>query len=136
MQKFLTLEFLPRNVDLALLVLRLWLGGSMLALHGWGKLNNLLAGSSRFPDVFGIGSTPTLFLAVLTEVLGSLFLILGLWTRPAALALLVTMAVAFFLAHQMNLTDRTNNGELAFIYLAGFVVLVLTGAGKYSADRK
>lgn len=136
MQKFLTLDFLPRNVDLALLILRVWLGGSMLALHGWGKLNNLLSGSSRFPDVFGIGPMPTLFLAVLTEVLGSILLILGLWMRPAAFALMTTMAVAFILAHKMNLTERANNGELAFIYLAGFVVLLVAGAGKYSVDKK
>lgn len=135
MQKFLTLDFLPRNVDLTLLLLRLWLGGSMLALHGWGKLNGLLSGSTKFPDVFGIGAMPTLFLAVLTEVLGSLFLILGLWTRPAALALAVTMAVAFALAHGMKLTGP-GNGEMAFIYLAGFVALVVAGAGKYSVDRK
>lgn len=135
MQKFLTLEFLPRSPDLALLMLRLWLGGAMIALHGWGKLNNLLSGSSRFPDLFGLGSLPTLALAVVAEVAGSLLLILGLWTRPAALALGVTMAVAFFLAHDGKLTGQ-GNGELAFIYLAGYVVLLLTGAGKFSVDKK
>ncbi len=135
MQKFLTLEFLPRSPDLALLLLRLWLGGAMIALHGWGKLNGLLSGNSRFPDIFGIGATPTLAMAVLTEVAGSILLMLGLWTRPAALALGITMAIAFFLAHGGRLTGQ-GNGELAFINLAGYVVLLLTGAGKFSVDKK
>lgn len=135
MQKFLHLEFIPRSPDAALLLLRVWLGLSMLALHGWGKLNGLFSGNSRFPDVLGIGSTPALALAVLAEVAGSVLLILGLWTRLASLLLVVTMAVAFFIAHGAKLSGQ-GNGELAFIYLAGFLVLLLTGAGKFSIDRK
>jgi putative oxidoreductase len=135
MQKFLHLEFIPRSADVALLVLRLWIGLSMAWLHGWGKLQNLLSGTSKFPDVFGIGSMPTLALAVLAEFFCALLLVVGLWTRLAALFLVVTMAVAFFIAHGAKLSGQ-GNGELAFVYLGGYLVLLLAGAGKFSVDKK
>jgi putative oxidoreductase len=135
MQKFLHLEFIPRSADVALLVLRLWIGLSMAWLHGWGKLQNLLSGTSKFPDVLGIGSLPTLALAVLAEFFCALLLVVGLWTRLAALFLVVTMAVAFFIAHGAKLSGQ-GNGELAFVYLGGYLVLLLAGAGKFSVDKK
>ena len=135
MQKLLHLEFIPRSVDTALLVLRVWLGASMIALHGWGKLMNLFSGNVRFPDIFGIGSVPTVMLAILAEVVAAAFVVLGLWTRFAALLLVITMSVAFFMAHGAKLSGQ-GNGELAFVYLAGFVTLMLAGAGKFSIDKK
>ena len=39
--RFLRLDFIPAGVDLGLLALRLWLGLSLLVLHGWGKLSTL-----------------------------------------------------------------------------------------------
>lgn len=135
MQKFLHLEFVPRSVDGALFVLRVWLGLSMILLHGWGKLNGLLSGTSKFPDILGIGATPALAMAVFAEFLCSLLVIVGLWTRLASLMLVITMSVAFFVAHGAKLSGP-GNGELAFVYLAGYVVLLLAGAGKFSVDRK
>lgn len=135
MKKFLTLEFIPRSADLALLVLRVWLGASMLSLHGWGKLLGLINGTSKFPDIFGIGAMPVLIVAIFAEFLCSAFLILGLWSRLAAFFLATTMGTAFFAAHGAKLSGP-GNGELAFVYLAGFVAILMAGAGRYSVDQK
>jgi len=135
MQKLLNLDFVPRSTDLALLVLRLWLGLAMAWLHGWGKLVNLIAGTSKFPDILGIGALPALLLAIFAEFFCSLLLVVGLWTRLAALLLLITMSVAFFMAHGAKLSGQ-GSGELAFVYLAGYVALLLAGAGKFSVDKK
>jgi putative oxidoreductase len=135
MQKFLRLEFVPSSPDLALLVLRIWLGLSMALLHGWGKLANLIGGTSKFPDILGIGAMPALGLAIFAEFFCSLLLVVGLWTRLAALALVITMSVAFFIAHGAKLSG-SGSGELAFVYLAGYFVLLLAGAGKFSFDKK
>ena len=135
MDKILRLEFIAQSPDLALLVLRLWLGVSMLWLHGWGKLMNLFAGKSFFADPLGIGKMPSFLLVILAEVGCSALLVLGLGTRLAALALAFTMGVAFFLVHDAKLTGL-NNGELAWIYLVGYVVLFIAGAGKFSLDKK
>lgn len=133
MKSYLQLKFLPCNPDLALLLLRLWLGLSMLVLHGWPKLQKLTGGSHEFADPFGIGALPSLVIAVATEVGGSILLVLGVFGRFAALMLASTMGVAWGITHQMKLSGP-GSGELAFIYLAGFIVIVLAGTGKYSAE--
>lgn len=135
MQKILRLEFIAQSPDLGLLVLRLWLGASMLWLHGWGKLMNLFAGKTSFSDPLGIGELPSFLLTILAEVGCSLLLMLGLGTRLAALALGFTMAVAFFVVHGTKFSGL-GNGELAWIYLVGYVVLFIAGAGKFSLDKK
>ncbi len=131
--KFLHLNFLPRSADLALLAVRLWFGGSMLLLHGWGKLMNFSTLAQKFADPFGIGKTASLSLAVLGEVVCAALLILGLFTRVAALGVGITMAVAFWFAHGGRLSG-TGNGELAFVYLGAFVALFVAGGGKFSVD--
>lgn len=131
----LQLDFLPRNPDVALLVLRLWLGLSLLILHGSGKLTGFSQMSGNFPDPLGVGSTASLALAVFAEVLCAALLVIGLFTRAAAAILAITMATACFLVHKGALSGP-NSGELAFIYLAGFVAVLIAGAGRFSVDGR
>lgn len=133
MKTLLSLNFLPRSPDLALLLLRLWLGLAILILHGWPKLLKLTSGVHDFPDPLHIGKVPSLTLAVVGEVAGGILLVLGLWGRFAALMLSVTMGVAWGMTHQMKLMGD-GNGELAFVYLSGFLVILLAGSGRYSVD--
>src|SRR5688500_3254580 len=124
--KFLLLNFLPRSTDLALLLLRVWYGASLVFLHGWAKLIGFSSMSSGFMDPLGIGKTPSLVLAIVGEVVCAAFLVLGLFTRFAAIGSGVTMAVAFWLIHGGKLKGD-NNGELAFVYLGVFVALFIAG---------
>lgn len=133
--RILRVDFLPHSADAALLILRLWLGLSMLLLHGWSKLAGFAEMAGKFPDPLGVGSRASLGLAVFGEVVCSVLLIFGLFHRLAALALASTMATAFFLVHQGVLTG-SKSGELAFVYLAGFVALLVAGAGRFSIDAK
>jgi len=131
----LRLDFLPASVDLGLLVLRVWVGASMLLLHGWGKLADYKKMPKGFYDPFGIGNEVSWGLAVFAEVVCATLLVLGLFTRFAALAGAITMSVAFFLFHKMALKE-TPSGELAFIYLAAFVTILLAGPGRFALDGK
>lgn len=138
--KFLQLDFIPRSTDLGLLVLRLWLGLTMLLNHGLMKLQNFDAIAPKFIALFGLSQRLSLGLAVFAEVVCSGLLILGLFTRIAALNLIVTMSVAFVIAHELRLYDvpgdpMKKSGELAFIYLAGYVALFFAGAGRLSVDN-
>lgn len=133
MQKFLRLEFIASSPDAGLLLLRLWLGGSMLWLHGWDKLAALFSGKLSFLDPLGIGEIPSFLFTVLAEAGCSVLLVLGLWTRWAALILAFTMGVAFFIVNSANLKG---SGELAWLYLGGCLVLFAAGAGKFSVDKK
>jgi putative oxidoreductase len=130
--------FAPGNdsfgASLALLLLRLWLGMTMLVNHGVDKLKGFSDHASGFPDPFGIGHSASLALVVFAEVVGSMLLITGLVTRFGALVLVVNMAVAFFVAHKASLSG-SHSGELAFIYLAGYMALLLAGGGRFSVDK-
>jgi putative oxidoreductase len=122
----------PTNV--ALLVLRLWLGLTMLINHGAEKLHKFSAMAPKFPDPLGVGHSLSLALVVFAEVAASLLLVSGLLTRFAAFVLAVNMAVAFFVAHKGQLSGE-HSGELAFIYLAGYITLLFAGGGRFSVDK-
>lgn len=132
---FLRLDFLPRSTDVGLLVLRLWIGLTMLLLHGWDKLANFEGYSKKFIGLFGLSQSFSLGLAVFAELFCSALLVLGLFTRFAALNLVITMCVAFFIAHKGALKGESS-GEMAFLYLATYVTLLIAGPGKFSADAK
>ena len=124
-------EFLK---DLGLLVLRVWLGLSMFLLHGWSKVEKYAGMSQGFPDPIGVGNAMSLNLAIFAEVPCALLLVLGLAARLVTIPLVITMAVAFFAVHGGVLVGE-RNGEMAFIYLAGFVALLIAGPGKFSFDH-
>jgi len=129
--------FTPGNdsalTNLALLVMRLWLGSAMFFNHGLDKLVHFKDVAPNFPDPLGIGQPVSLALVMFAEVVGSLLLVMGLLTRFAALTLVIDLFVAFLMVHQSALSGK-NSGELAFIYLAGFVVLCIAGGGMISLD--
>ena len=131
----LRLDFLPSSADLGSLVMRLWFGGSLLYLHGWGKLSDFKHMSRGFPDPLNIGHPASLTLCVLAEVLCPVLLILGLFARTAALGCAIDLGVAFVLVHKMVLKGG-NSGELAFIYLAAFAALLIAGPGRFAMDGK
>lgn len=121
------------KVDAALLVLRVWLGLTMLINHGLPKLTHFKETAAKFIDFLGIGSQASLGMALFAEVFCSALLIFGLVTRFGALSLAINMIVAFAMVHKGALSGE-HSGELAFLYLAGYVTILLAGPGRYSAD--
>jgi putative oxidoreductase len=120
---------IPKHIGL--LILRVGFSAAMLT-HGWPKLQRLLDGSIiPFKDPFGIGSQPSLILAVVGEVLAPILLIIGLKTRLSAIPALATMGVALFMVHW---DDPFKKQELALLYLLAFLVMLIAGGGKYSLD--
>jgi putative oxidoreductase len=98
-----------------------------------GKFYNLIGDTPiQFPDPIGVGATASLALAVFSEVLCSILLILGLGTRLAAIPLLITMLVAAFIVHG---SDGFGKQELPLMYTAIYLVIAIAGAGKYSIDN-
>jgi putative oxidoreductase len=117
---------------IGLLLLRLGFGGMMLT-HGIPKLMNLVQGNMEFGDPLGIGSTLSLILVVIGEAICPLLIIIGYRTRLATIPTIITMAVAAFVVHA---GDPFGTKEKALMFLCAFIVIALTGAGKYSAERK
>lgn len=135
MKKKLGLSFIPLNPNLGLLLLRICLATLMIVFHGWEKLMTASKQLHTFPDLIGISSEASYILVAWLENFGAILIALGLLTRIHALGLAFTMFVAFFLWHDMRFTG-SNAGEMAFAYGFGYLMLLFTGAGKYSLDYK
>lgn len=121
--------FRGKAVSLLILVVRVFFG-VLFFTHGVEKLYNFNELSLTYPSVLGFGSYMTLMVTIFCEFCCSLFLILGLLERVMVLPMIVAMGVAFFDIHDAILPE----GELALIYMIVFLVLFLTGPGRYSLD--
>jgi len=76
-------------------------------------------------------------LAGVIELVGSVLLLLGLFTRPAAFIMCGEMAVAYFMAHASKgyaLVPMLNGGELAVLYCFIFLFFAAAGPGAWSLD--
>lgn len=121
-----------KKIDFSLLILRL-AGGVLMLTHGVGKIAPLFGSEPiQFPDPIGLGAPATLALTVFSEVFCSILLILGLATRLAAVPLFFTMLVAALIFHA---DDPFVNQELPLLYTAIYLVILITGAGKFSIDN-
>ena len=116
--------------DLGLLILRIGFAGMMLT-HGIPKINILFESPIKFADPFGVGETATLILALIGEVVAPIFILIGYKTQLASIPSIITMFVAAFVIHA---ADPFGVKEKALLFLVGFLVIFLMGAGKYSID--
>ena len=98
MKKLLDIELKENTVSMAVLLLRLGVGIMML-VHGIPKLYMLFSEDIQFPSVMGMSATFSLLLTVVAEVLCSILLLIGLFTRIAAIPLIITMLVAVLMIH-------------------------------------
>ena len=121
--------------DIAKLLLRVTLG-LLILLHGIAKLKG---GPDFILDVVGkAGLPPALgYLVYIGEVVAPLLLIIGLFTRAAALIVMLNMLSAIALVHMRQLLTISEEGgwalELQGMYLASAIAIALLGAGRYSA---
>ena len=118
-------------LDWALLAVRIFVGVAMLT-HGFPKLMMLLSGKIEFINFMGIGEKTSLILAVLAEVLCSLFVLLGLFTRFSVVPLIITMLVAALMVHG---NDPFAKQEMSLLYLFHYILIFVAGPGNISIDR-
>ncbi len=118
----------------ALVVLRLATGYLYLQ-HGTAKLLHV-------PHIAMFDRLRVLSLdgfAGMLEIVGSLLILLGLFTRPVAFILSGEMAVAYFLVHAQQgnfFMPALNGGEEAVLYCFIFLFLALAGGGSWSVDAR
>lgn len=131
MKKLFNIDPEPNNIDIALLVARIGVAGFMLT-HGLPKLMMLFGEAPvQFPGIMGMSPEFALVLTVFAEVGCSIFILLGLGTRLAAVPLIFTMAVAVFYVHA---ADPFANQEMGLLYLLVYVTLLFLGSGRFSLD--
>lgn len=132
MRKFMNPGPTDVATSLGLLLIRLAVGGMMIYGHGWGKLMAFSDKAPKFPDPLGIGNELSMIAAIAGELLFPVLIMLGVFTRLAAVPAAFTMVVAAFIVHG---DDPFAKQELALLYLVPFFALIMTGAGRYSIDH-
>ena len=99
--------------------------GLLFLLHG---IQKLFSGSFELISLIG--------LAGIIEFLGGILIILGLFTKIAALISGIQMLIAYFYAHfPQGFNPLANQGELALMFFLVFLVLFSNGVGKFSLER-
>jgi putative oxidoreductase len=138
-------RLLGTSNDVSLTVLRLVLGVVFFA-HGAQKLLGWFGGYGFHNTIAFFGHSgmpaPVAFLVICTEFFGGIGLIVGLFTRIAALGIGIEMIGAIFLVHLPNGFFMNWNGnqkgegfEYHLLTIAVAATLLLRGAGKFSVDR-
>ncbi|ORA04911.1 DoxX family protein [Mycolicibacterium bacteremicum] len=121
---------LASNTPVVLGVFRI-LVGLMFVMHGTVKLFGFPSGSPA-----AVGTWPAWWAGVLEVVLG-LLITVGFFTRIAAFVASGMMAVAYFWMHFPDgFWPIDNGGETAALYSFIFLLLVFTGPGALSINRR
>jgi putative oxidoreductase len=123
-----------QSEDAGKLVLRVTVG-ALILLHGIAKIAGGPGGILSMAEKAGLPGEIG-YLVYIGEVLAPVLLILGLFTRPAALIIVINMLFAFYLAHMHQLFALAPTGgwalELQGMFLFGALAVALLGAGRYS----
>ncbi len=130
MKKLFSVSVPKWAFNVATLVLRVGLGVLMIPTYGYGKLVNFSEKKGDFYNLFGMGSELSMGLAIFAEVVCSVLLIVGLFTRLATIPLMITMLVVISI-HDWELFGKH---ELAPAFLTGYLAILFLGPGKYSFD--
>lgn len=141
MNTSLTNKIFESNAGLAGLILRAPIG-LILAAHGAQKLFAWFGGyglDGTGQWMASIGLTPGYLMAVLAgsaEFFGGLALLLGLFTRPAAVVVAFAMLIAIFSVHIGNGLFLANNGyEYGLTLFVVMAAIAVQGGGRFSIDN-
>lgn len=134
-KKFKCLCECPNRPDTGLLLLRLSVGGLMLA-HGLAKLS----GVDGLVGMFEGAGMPGFFAYAIYigEILAPLMIIAGFRTRIGALLLAFTMLVATLMAHSADMFSMAEYGGLQleniYLFFFGGLSLFFLGGGKFGVS--
>lgn len=107
------------------------MSGLLLLQHGTGKILKFPAGV--VPANFNLASMPGY--AGVIELVCGVLLVIGLFSRPAAVIASGMTAVAYFMVHApQGFYPILNKGELAALYCFVFLYIAAAGAGPWSLD--
>ena len=101
--------------------------------HGTGKMFG-------FPSANAAATAPALFsmywFAASIEIVGSILMVLGLFTRPVAFIIAGETAVVYWLAHfpRGGFFPMFNGGEAAIMFCFVFLYICFAGPGAWSLD--
>jgi len=125
--------------DAVILAARLLLAALFL-IFGWRKLTNYSGTVSRMVQDGARLPVPATFVAIFMELPVAFAIAVGAFTRPAAVLLAsYTLGTALIAHHYWTITGADKIDSMESFYknlsiVGGFLLLYMTGAGRYSID--
>jgi putative oxidoreductase len=126
--KLISTNYTTGAFNIGTLILRVGLATLMIP-HGYDKLVHFAAYSKQFVNFLGTGQSVSLGLDIFAELLCAGLVLMGLFTRLAAIPLIIAMAVAVWKGHN---GDIFGAGEHAMLFFVGFLTVLILGPGKIS----
>lgn len=118
--------------DLGLFLIRVVVAFVLLYGHGFEKLGVVFSGQEpQFFDPIGIGANLSFYLAAFAEGICALLILAGAFTRLAAIFLTINFMVILYVHAAAGFGEL----EMRILYIISFIVLIITGAGKFSVDN-
>ncbi len=127
------MKFLDSLQPLGLLVLRVALG-LIFFTHGYPKLIRANVDMQQFFVQHGLPAQ-FVYVAGVLEAFGGALLVLGLFTRPAALLLAIEMGVAIWKVHSGGGIMAVHLYEFPLALAAASLALATVGPGTISVDE-
>ena len=110
------------------------IAGVAFMVHGWPKINNPMGAVGMVESIgFYPGSLWSPLLAG-TEFIGGLLLVLGLLTRPAAVATSCVLLVTTYF-HWIFKSEGYGGAETSLLWLGLTMYFAAHGGGRFSLDR-
>ena len=138
-RNLLSVKSYDLKTNLGLLVLRVGANVPLFIKHGWEKVYppSFAELATGFPDPAHIGHVPSLIVALISDAICSILLVLGLGTRFAGAYIFVVLSVAWTFTHHFVFLGKgiePKHGELIVMYITESLALALLGPGKFSLD--
>ena len=114
----------------------------LFVIFGWGKLTSFTSAVGYMETEGAPLPTISAIIAIVMEFFVGLALVIGFYTRPLALLLVVyTLGTALIGHHFWTMTDGDRAANMINFYknisiMGGLLLLSVTGPGKYSVDGK
>jgi putative oxidoreductase len=129
MKRLLSTNYSAGAFNASLLMIRLVAGFVMLQ-HGYDKLTHFNERIPTMINFMGIGQKWSLVLVIFSEFFCSLLLIIGLFSRFAAIPLFITMFVVFWKVNNFAFFAE----DAVALYMACYLLIIIVGPGKISVD--
>lgn len=112
----------------SLFVFRVLISLELMIAHGLKKIG---AGAEQVPNPLYLPAAFNQLIAVSANLFFPVLIIMGLFTRLATLPILAVTLTGYFIVHW---NDSPLGKDMPFMYSVSFLLLLVLGPGKYSAD--
>jgi len=118
--------------NFAILFFRVAVATELIVVHGLKKLGIGVAVAEVIPNPLGFPEAFNSAFAIAANVYLPVFVVLGLFTRAAALPALAVTATGYFVMHG---SDSLIERDIPFMFSVSMLLIALLGGGKYSLDN-